>query len=53
MEAFITTYVIPGFWIIFQSVLMLVCLLLITAYILYADRKIFAAVQMCYQITDY
>jgi len=46
MEAFITTYVIPGFWIVFQSVLMLVCLLLITAYILYADRKIFAAVQM-------
>ncbi|MCB1417167.1 MAG: NADH-quinone oxidoreductase subunit H, partial [Nitratireductor sp.] len=46
MEAFINTYVIPGFWIIFQSVLMLVCLLLITAYILYADRKIFAAVQM-------
>lgn len=46
MDAFIATYVIPGFWIIFQSVLMLVCLLLITAYILYADRKIFAAVQM-------
>ena len=46
MDAFITTYVIPGFWIVFQSVLMLVCLLLITAYILYADRKIFAAVQM-------
>jgi len=46
MDAFITTYVIPGFWIVFQSVLMLVCLLVITAYILYADRKIFAAVQM-------
>ena len=46
MEEFIATYVIPGFWIVFQSVLMLVCLLLFTAYILYADRKIFAAVQM-------
>lgn len=46
MDAFIAGYVIPGFWIVFQSVLMLVCLLLITAYILYADRKIFAAVQM-------
>ena len=46
MEAFITTYVIPGFWILFQSLLMLVGLLLFTAYILYADRKIFAGVQM-------
>ncbi len=46
MEAFLTTYVVPGFWIIFQSLLMLVSLLLFTAYILYFDRKIFAAVQL-------
>ena len=46
MDMFITTYLVPGLWIVFQSVLMLVCLLLVTAYILYADRKIFAAVQM-------
>ena len=46
MDMFITTYVVPGLWIIFQCVLMLVGLLLVTAYILYADRKIFAAVQM-------
>jgi NADH-quinone oxidoreductase subunit H len=46
METFLTTYVVPGFWIIFQSLLMLVSLLLFTAYILYFDRKIFAAVQM-------
>lgn len=46
MDYFLTAYVVPALWIIFQSVLMLVCLLLFTAYILYADRKIFAAVQM-------
>ncbi len=46
METFLTTYVVPGFWIIFQSLLMLVSLLLFTAYILYFDRKIFAAVQL-------
>ncbi len=46
MDMFITNYLVPGIWIIVQSLLMLVCLLLFTAYILYADRKIFAAVQM-------
>lgn len=46
MEAFINTYVIPAAIIIGQSLLLLVALLLFTAYILYADRKIFAAVQM-------
>ena len=46
MEAFIDTYVIPGAIIVAQSLALLVALLLFTAYILYADRKIFAAVQM-------
>lgn len=46
MEEFITTYVVPGLWIIGHSLLLLVVLLLFTAYILYADRKIFAAVQL-------
>ncbi len=43
---FFETYVVPPLWMLGQSVLMLVILLLTVAYILYADRKIFAAVQM-------
>ena len=46
MEIFIDTYLIPGAIIVGKSLLLLVGLLLFTAYILYADRKIFAAVQM-------
>ncbi|MTI45990.1 NADH dehydrogenase subunit H [Roseibium hamelinense] len=46
MSDFMTTYGWPFLWITFQSVLMLVCLLVIVAYILYADRKIWAAVQI-------
>lgn len=46
MADFMTTYGWPFLWIAFQSVLMLVVLLLIVAYILYADRKIWAAVQI-------
>ena len=46
MELFIDTYVIPGAIIIGKSLLLLVALLLFTAYVLYADRKIFAAVQL-------
>lgn len=46
MNVFFTDYVIPGAIIIGQSLLLLVSLLLFTAYILYADRKIFAAIQM-------
>ncbi|HBM88969.1 MAG TPA: NADH-quinone oxidoreductase subunit H, partial [Rhodobiaceae bacterium] len=41
-----TTYGFPLFIIVGQSLGVLVGLLLFTAYILYADRKIFAAVQM-------
>ena len=41
---FFLTYVAPPLWMLAQSVLMLVLLLVTVAYILYADRKIFAAV---------
>src|SRR5262245_52553898 len=43
---FFTDYVWPVIVIVTQSVLLLVLLLLITAYVLYADRKIWAAVQI-------
>ncbi|MEM5472577.1 NADH-quinone oxidoreductase subunit NuoH [Hoeflea sp. AS60] len=46
MDGFITTYVWPGAIILAQSLLVLVALLLFIAYILYADRKIWAAVQL-------
>ena len=45
MEAFFN-YIWDAIVIFGQSLLLLVCLLLVTAYILYADRKIFAAVQL-------
>ena len=41
-----TNYIWPVIIIAAQSVLLLVLLLLITAYVLYADRKIWAAVQI-------
>jgi NADH-quinone oxidoreductase subunit H len=41
-----TTYIWPLIIIVAQSLLLLIALLLITAYILYADRKIWAAVQI-------
>ncbi len=43
---FASTYIYPTLWIVGQSLLLLVGLLIFTAYILYADRKIWAAVQM-------
>ena len=43
---FFETYVEPPLWMFGQSVLLLVLLLVFVAYILYADRKIFAAVQL-------
>jgi len=46
MDGFFSTYVLPGLIMLGQSVLLLVCLLLFIAYILYADRKIWAAVQL-------
>lgn len=46
MDAFIQTYLIPGFWMFAHALALLVGLLIFIAYILYADRKIWAAVQM-------
>ena len=43
---FLDTYVIPGLIMLGQSVLLLVSLLVFVAYILYFDRKLFAAVQL-------
>ena len=45
MILFLETYVFPTLLILGQSLLLLVSLLIFVAYILYADRKIFAAVQ--------
>ncbi|MET3612756.1 NADH-quinone oxidoreductase subunit H [Rhizobium aquaticum] len=46
MDQFFFTYVWPALIIVGQSLLLLVALLLFIAYILLADRKIWAAVQM-------
>ena len=46
MSAFFDSYVIPGAIMIGQSLLLLVSLLILIAFLLYADRKIWAAVQM-------
>jgi NADH-quinone oxidoreductase subunit H len=46
MSEFMTTYGWPFLWMALQSVVMLVVLLVVIAYILYADRKIWAAVQI-------
>ena len=43
---FLSTYLWPVIIILAEIVLMLVCLLIAIAYVLYADRKIWAAVQM-------
>ncbi|MFK5980943.1 MAG: NADH-quinone oxidoreductase subunit NuoH [Rhizobiaceae bacterium] len=46
LEYFIDIYLIPGLIMVGQSLLLLVSLLIFVAYIIYADRKIWAAVQM-------
>jgi len=46
MESFVTLYVLPGLLILLKSVALIVILLVGVAYILYADRKIWAAVQL-------
>ncbi len=46
MSGFISTYVVPGIIMVAESLLLLVSLLIFIAFILYADRKIWAAVQM-------
>src|ERR1044071_9231289 len=46
MEAFLHDYIWPLIVIVAQSVLLLVVLLIGVAYVIYADRKIWAAVQI-------
>ncbi|MEA3535236.1 NADH-quinone oxidoreductase subunit NuoH [Rhizobium sp. CC-YZS058] len=46
MDGFFSTYVVPTLIMIGQSLLLLVALLIFIAYILLADRKIWAAVQL-------
>nr|MBA3448040.1 NADH-quinone oxidoreductase subunit H [Pseudaminobacter sp.] len=46
MDSFFSFYVLPGLIILLKSVVLIVVLLVFVAYILYADRKIWAAVQM-------
>ncbi len=46
MDVFINDYLVPGLLMALHSVGLMVVLLLIVAYLLYADRKIWAAVQL-------
>ena len=46
MEDFFFTYVLPALIIVLKSVVLIVILLVGVAYLLYADRKIWAAVQL-------
>ncbi len=46
MNAFFSDYVLPGALIVVQSAVLMAALLLLIAYLLYADRKIWAAVQL-------
>ena len=46
MSSFFASYILPAIILVAESVLVLVTLLIFVAYILYADRKIWAAVQM-------
>src|SRR6185312_10696556 len=46
MGGFVSSYVVPGAIMVAQSLLLLVTLLIFVAYVLYSDRKIWAAVQM-------
>ncbi|MBN9066753.1 MAG: NADH-quinone oxidoreductase subunit NuoH [Rhizobiales bacterium] len=46
MEIFFDTYILPALIILLKSVVMIVILLISVAFILYGDRKIWAAVQL-------
>src|SRR5882757_6108628 len=46
MNDFVHDYLIPGLIMLGESLVLLVALLIFVAYILYADRKIWAAVQL-------
>src|ERR671911_1067023 len=45
-DTFFDIYVLPALIILLKSVVLIVVLLIFVAYILYADRKIWAAVQL-------
>src|SRR5262249_7999406 len=46
MVALWTDYILPLLWIVGQSLLLLFVLLIAIAYVIYSDRKIWAAVQI-------
>src|SRR3954468_13617267 len=46
MNVFVHDYLVPGLIMLGESLLLIVALLIFIAYILYADRKIWAAVQL-------
>ena len=46
MDVFLYDYLLPGALIVVQSVVLMSALLVLIAYLLYADRKIWAAVQL-------
>ncbi|TJW83005.1 MAG: NADH-quinone oxidoreductase subunit H, partial [Mesorhizobium sp.] len=46
MDTFFSFYVLPALLILLKSVVLIVVLLIGVAYLLYADRKIWAAVQL-------
>ena len=46
MEVFFSDYLVPGVIIAVQSAVMMTVLLIIVAFLLYADRKVWAAVQL-------
>ena len=46
MNAVFSDYVLPGALIVLQSALLMTALLILVAYLLYADRKVWAAVQL-------
>ena len=46
MDSFFSLYVLPTLIVLLQSVVLIVILLVGVAYLLYADRKIWAAVQL-------
>src|SRR3954466_70287 len=46
MDSFFSLYVLPALIVLLKSVVLIVVLLIFVAYILYADRKIWAAVQL-------
>src|SRR6476620_5494034 len=46
MDSFFSLYVLPALIVLLKSLALLIGLLIVTAYVLYADRKIWAAVQL-------